>query len=327
MPDTERKTLVGRASRGFATASGCAPAFLMVFGLPFMAVGVAGALIAAGVIELRRRSGLPGWLGWAVSAIFFLPGAFVFVNGVKGLFAAARLRRLREQHPNEPWLVEYAWSPEGIAADSRGSGLSQVAITAFLLVFLAPFNYFVFFGPEASELPLVPRVVVAFFDLIPVLLIAGIVVSLWHAAKYGRARLAFGSFPFYLGEPLTARFSTGRAIGEFNRMTFTLRCVEQHAESYETADNNTGTRFRCEQLWADERVLERGGALYNDEVPVSFKLPDGDYGSRFASAPTRYWELEVKADTPGLDFSAVFLVPVYARSSLWGVPGASLPRA
>jgi len=326
-PDTERKTLVGRTSRGLATASGCGPAFLMIFGLPFMGVGVVGALVANGTIALRRQSGLPGWLGWAVSLIFFLPGAFVFVQGLKGLFDAARVKRLRQRHPHEPWLVEYPWDPQGVAADSRGGILSQLGVTAFLAVFLAPFNYFVFFGPEASDIPLMPRGIVAFFDLIPLLLVAGIVTTLWHGAKYGRSRLAFDSFPFYLGERLGARFSTSHAFGEFNRMTFTLRCVEENAETYRTTSNSSSTRVRCDQLWADEIVLERGGAFYHEAFPLAFKLPDGDLGSRLVDSPSRYWELEVKADTPGLDFAARFLVPVYRRASLWGVPPESLPRA
>jgi hypothetical protein len=43
--------------------------------------------------------------------------------------------------------------------------LSQVLILAFLLVFLAPFNYFVFFGPDSSEAPLFARGLIALFDL------------------------------------------------------------------------------------------------------------------------------------------------------------------
>jgi hypothetical protein len=313
MPDTGRKLLLDHTPRGLATTSGCAPVFLMVFGLPFMGVGVVVALIAKGVITPSRGNDMPGWLGWAVAVIFSLPGAFVFVKGFKGLFDAARLKRAREQHPNEPWLVEYAWDPEGISADSRASALSQVAILAFLLVFLAPFNYFVFFGPDSSEAPLFARGLIALFDLIPVLMVWGIVTTLWHKAKYGQSRLAFGSFPFYLGGSLTARFSTRRAIGEFKKMTFTLRCVEEHTEVYRTTRGSSAARTKCNQIWADEVVLDRPGALYDGELPISFKLPDGDYGSRFVDAPARYWELEVKADTPGLDFGALFLLPVYPR--------------
>jgi hypothetical protein len=53
-------------------------------------------------------------------------------------------------------------------------------------------------------------------------------------------------------------------------------------------------------------------ALQDGEVPVSFRLPEGDYTTRLVEAPARYWELEVAAVTSGLDFGAVFPVPVYA---------------
>ena len=59
-------------------------------------------------------------------------------------------------------------------------------------------------------------------------------------------------------------------------------------------------------------TLEGGTVREGNEVPVSFDLPSGDYGTRLAEAPARYWELAVVADTPGLDFTAKFLVPVYS---------------
>jgi hypothetical protein len=68
----------------------------------------------------------------------------------------------------------------------------------------------------------------------------------------------------------------------------------------------------CDQIWADERVFESSWALQDGEVPVSFRLPAGDYTTRLVEAPARYWELEVAAVTSGLDFGAVFPVPVYA---------------
>jgi hypothetical protein len=313
MPDTERKVLPGHSPRGLSTTSGVAPVLLMLFGLPFMGVGVLSVFIMRGANASSRPSGMPGWIGWAVAAIFFVPGAFVFAFGFKGLFDAARLRRAREQHSNEPWLAEYPWDPEGISADSRASVLSQVLVMAFLLVFLAPFNYFVFFSPDSPSVPLMPRGLVAFFDLIPVLMLWGIVTTLWRANKYGRARLAFGSFPFYLGGSMSARLSTPRPIGEFKRISFTLRCVEERTVVYSSRRTSTSSQTTCEQIWVDELVLDQPGALYDGEFPLSFRLPDGDYASRFMDPPGRYWELEVKADTAGMDFAALFLLPVYAR--------------
>ena len=47
------------------------------------------------------------------------------------------------------------------------------------------------------------------------------------------------------------------------------------------------------------------------EIPISIRLPEGDYASRLLESPRRYWELEVKAETPGIDYAARFLIPVY----------------
>ena len=161
-------------------------------------------------------------------------------------------------------------------------------------------------------MPTWARVLVGFFDLILVLWWSGIVMTLVQQAKYGRARLAFRSFPFFLGDTLAARLGTSRAIGEYKKLTFTLRCIEERTETTRSG-NKTTIRTVCDQLWADERSLEGGALREGNEVPVSFDLPVGEYGTRLAEAPARYWELAVSADTPGLDFAATFLVPVYAR--------------
>jgi hypothetical protein len=145
-----------------------------------------------------------------------------------------------------------------------------------------------------------------------VLVVVGMVMTLVQQAKYGRARLAFPSFPFFLGDTLTARLGTSRAIGEFKKLTFTLRCIEERTETRRSG-TRTSIQTVCDQLWAEEVALGAGAVREGNEITVRFELPEGDYGTRLSDSPARYWELAVTADTPGLDFSARFLVPVYAR--------------
>jgi hypothetical protein len=57
MPDTERKPLHGHSARGAAAASGCASAFMMAFGLPFMGAGTLLAQIALGNIPAKSSGG------------------------------------------------------------------------------------------------------------------------------------------------------------------------------------------------------------------------------------------------------------------------------
>ena len=44
-------------------------------------------------------------------------------------------------------------------------------------------------------------------------------------------------------------------------------------------------------------------------------VPPDAPGTSLVMRPPRYWELEVNAAMPGVDYRAVFLVPVYAG---WG---------
>jgi hypothetical protein len=223
------------------------------------------------------------------------------------------LKGRRERHPLEPWRADHSWDPAG-ASYSPGSSLAgQLAVMAFMALLLAPFNYFTFYEPQ-PDMPTWAKFLVGFFDLILVLVAVGVVMTVVQHLKYGRARLSFRSFPFFLGDTLSARLGSSRAIGEYKKLTFTLRCIEERTETTRHGGKTT-IRTVCDQLWADEQSLEGGTLRDGHEVPVSFDLPSGDYGTRLAEAPARYWELAVVADTPGLDFSAKFLVPVYPESA------------
>jgi hypothetical protein len=314
MADTERKPLPGQTPRGTSGGSGCAGAFFIAFGLPFLAAGaVVLALVARG--GLRSTQGgepVPAWLAWSVGFLFFGAGAFVALKlGVGSLVDRSRLKSRRALHPDEPWRADHSWDPAG-ATHSPGSSVpGQLAVMAFMALLLAPFNYFSFYAPP-RDIPTWARLLVAFFDLILILVVVGVVMSLVQQAKYGRARLAYPSFPFFLGDTLTARLGSSRPIGQFKKMTFTLRCIEERTETTRSQGKTT-VRTVCDHLWSDEVVLEGGAVREGNEVPLRFELPSGDYGTRLAEPPARYWELAVVADTPGLDFSAKFLVPVYAR--------------
>jgi hypothetical protein len=278
-----------------------------------MAAGIVLALIALGTIRPRTSGGpFPPWLPWCLALTFFVPGFFLLVTGLRSAWASARLEKRRALHPGQPWLAEGSWDPEGTSDRPRTTLLAQFVWTAFLSVFLAPFNYFVFVAPQ-KDIPFWVKGLVGFFDLIPVLMLVGIVTTLWHAAKYGGSYLRFGSFPFHLGGTLDVRLSTRRPIGSFETMTCTLRCIEERTELRRTSRGGS-SRTVADQLWAEERILNSSFAAFDGGIPIAFRLPEGDYGTRLAEAPVRYWELEVTAATPGLDFRAVFPVPVYAWS-------------
>ena len=290
-------------------------AFFIAFGVPFMAAGWLLGSVAAGAIPASTADGSPrppDWVMWSLAALFGGAGAFVTLKlGVGSLIGRSRLRARRARHPDEPWRADHSWDPAG-ATYSPGSSLAgQFAVMAFMAALLAPFNYFAFYAAAAghADLGQAPRGVLRPHPG------PGGGGHRHDPGPAGQVRPRAARLPVVPvlpgGHAVRAPRARSRPIGQFKKLTLTLRCIEERTETTHSGGKTT-IRTVCDQLWSDEVSLEGGAVREGHEVPVSFDLPSGDYGTRLAEAPARYWELAVLADTPGLDFSAKFLVPVYA---------------
>jgi hypothetical protein len=97
-------------------------------------------------------------------------------------------------------------------------------------------------------------------------------------------------------------------------VTFTLRCIQERIETTGSGRKRTTTEV-CYQIWASTFEVEQPGDIAaGHPVPVTFLLPeDAGLSTVLADRPPRYWEIEVAAATPGINYQARFLVPVYAR--------------
>jgi hypothetical protein len=67
------------------------------------------------------------------------------------------------------------------------------------------------------------------------------------------------------------------------------------------------------ERWSETRPVH--GAM-GSRIPIHFELPPPGptvLPTELDAELPRYWELEVWAELQGLDFAAVFLLPVYQR--------------
>ena len=70
----------------------------------------------------------------------------------------------------------------------------------------------------------------------------------------------------------------------------------------------------CYQLYHESRTLKGAEAEPSGKLSLEWDLPDEqELTATLSQRPARFWELEVKADTPGVDYHSRFLLPVYAR--------------
>jgi len=306
--ETSKPKVTGRALQnrmgrsGIALPSGCA----ILFGLPFLATGViAFALIGA----YGTAEGVPLPVSLAFGAVFTAAGTYVIASGVLGTVRKRRQRELALTQPEAPWLADHPWDITEAVDRPLGRVVKPVLLSAFLFVFLIPFNYLVFVSEEWAD-ELLALIFVYVFDAIWVTTVGYALYCLVRYLKFGASSLRFSSFPFFLGERLQVQFAFPEGLHDFRTLKATLRCVEERFESPDGQSNEV----RCYETWADTVCLEGGSLDAGDPViALAFDIPTDARSTALAERPPVYWEIEIKADLPGIDYKATFLVPVYAR--------------
>jgi len=304
------KRLTGHATRGAGGARG-KPG--LILGAVFLAVGGFVVAVGTGWIEVDESSvHAPRSVIVLVGASFALGGLIAAAKGVAGLRSAARRARISRERPGERWHADHPWDPRGETATGGRPFRRALLGVVFLAVFLTPFNWWAFLSDAGGT---VVTIVVSFFDLLLLLVLAGAATELVRMLRYGKSELLFDAFPFFLGERVAVRLrrSSGAA---FDALRLTLRRVRELSETTGRGRSRT-TRLVAESLWEEERTLsaEEGAAAPGRDLRLEFDLPADLPETRLSTGEPTYWELHARGETAGLDWVATFLVPVYAREA------------
>lgn len=276
----------------------------LLFGLPFLGVGL--FVMALGtLIPLEQADAPPRGFLVLFGLVFAIPGALLMLAGAGTALRGWRSHRLLAEHPDEPWLADHPWDRQ-LAKDRAQGLLGPFGAALFMTLFMSIFNSFIFFGPD--DVPVFAMVIVGIFDLLLLLVWGNAFYVLGRRLKYGEGQLRLGSFPFFAGQPLRVTAELPRALRDFPQLKATLRYVEQVWETTGSGKNRSRSLVAYER-WAEEKVLPADWV--GREVELEFQVPAGAPPTDLSASPARYWELQLDAETPGIDYHALFLVPVY----------------
>ena len=291
----------------------------VLFALPFGVAGVAIILIAADLIHVPPGDiHGPRWILAACGGMFAAVGLGIEVYGIRAIRRRAHLKKQLAEHFAEPWYGDYDWNPEGIGDNSRSRLVGVIIGTLFFALFLSPFTWLAFFSQRGIVMV---KVIVGVFDAILLLSIVYTIYCLIRQLKFGRGHLRFSRFPFFLGHSLDVQFSNNRGIGRYDKITFTLRYIQERWITRGSGKNRSTSVVGFE-LYRDTKTIEGPGQYRRGDPPLSitFDLPDGQYDSRLRENPPAYWELEIKAQTAGVDMATSFVLPVYRSASVASGP-------
>lgn len=306
-PSREQVTLSGRQPVSRTTIHGWPS---MIFGLPFAGAGTFILLIGLEKIEMDpSKIHAPMWVITVCGLMFLLAGLWFVWHGLDGVRRKAKIKTVKTTRASSPWLWDYEWHALGITDNKLKKVMHALIMLSVVSVFLAPFNWWAFYSGDGRILI---KIIVVLLDL--AFGFGGgyyFLNNLSLYLKYGNSRLRFSNFPFALGDKLSVVL-----VGlpsEINQIQLDLRFIE---EKYETRrrGNEKESKVVCYQLYHESRTLEGREVAASGKLSLEWDLPgDPELTSTLSQRPARFWELEVKADTPGVDYHSSFLLPVYAR--------------
>ena len=259
---------------------------------------------------LRRYRTLPG-ADWTE----FVPGIVVGLVTVllagMGIFAAKVNRQRADvaariaQIPDRPWLHVAEWD-QGRIQDAPAKHAAL-----FLGGFAAMWNAVVIGvallarGRDDLRSDTTVLVFLAIFGLVGLGLIAGTVYMAMAGRKFSPAVFEMSGVPGVLGGWLRGTIRVPPEVPEGTEARVRLVC---HRRS-------TGSSRLDYDVWEEE-----ASARTSSSMPVAFRIPFNLPASDLPEMPSKgtmrvNWLLSVTASLPGVDYDAVFSVPVFATEA------------
>jgi len=309
MGDTTRRRLRNFEGRTTVPVQGWGA---VVFGLLFAGAGSIPLLVGVGMmVWAAGPTRPPGWVVAVVGAVFIIFGLAALAAGARGLHRRRRARRAYLAGATAPWDWDHPWDRHGARDDVWRRALRRFAWIAFLALFLSPFHYLLL-TIEDTTFRVLGGLFLLVFDAAVVFTLAGAVRAVMQGLKYGRVFLQYEQFPMLLGRPAAVRLMFNRPV-DARGVECAIRLVEETVEVSSRGRGKNSRQYVFDQLYEEKLTATLSpGTDGRQTARVEFRLPEGDYSTRLSGEEPRYWLFEAEAATPGVDFQARFLLPIYA---------------
>lgn len=288
------------------------PQITFWFGLILSASSLILIADGLGWINLGAEQNLADGISVGLGLIGLLMGVWFARWGDQKIKKMNWSKERKAKYPQEPWLYDFKWKPSGIRNDLASQILNRLSMSGFTAVLLGPVAYMFFLLYEDREdVSLLVFIVIAgSFVLLSLILFTAFILIFYQSLqliRYGNSNLVFEQVPFYLNDKLKVVLSG--IPQQSDLITMDLRCIE---EEHEVRGRNYVVKYF--QLYRDSRKLSANEILGKKLISIEWDLPgEPELTSTLSERPARYWELEVKADTPGVDYHSRFLLPIYSR--------------
>lgn len=270
---------------------GCAS----LIALPFCAAGIATIFSASGAGDPRLAVIIAAGSAFIVVGLAIMFGALVVTR------ATAESFELRRRYPDQPWMWRRDWAANAIN-DHGALWVGMMWVFALIWNLISTPLLFVFPWREVRNSPIV--VLPFLFPTIGVLLLISVLYKSAQRMKYGASICHIDHLPIEPGRTFHGEIET--RVREMPASGFNLRltCVRRTSSGRSTSET---------VLWQETQNVALATPSYEGaHVPFSFAIPAD---AESMAAGNISWRLETWAEVPGLDYKAMFELPVFATGA------------
>ena len=245
--------------------------------------------------------------------VFALAGGGILLDFVSDLVKKNRFKKKLEQTPDTPWLAFDTWknnrtihSQLKYALVFLGVGLlAGLFLSIGLAVFIIMKEIFIAY------------IMVGFLILLDFIVLIYGGYKLLQYLKWGKTCFTFDKVPFRPGEKLKGMIVNPKKIDSFIWFKACLLCSQD-----ETVINLSGksikTRVERRDLYEKEFLItgdkqdRKGGTSIRIDIDIPTGFPGTSEPAWDEYSVTTYWQFEITAETPGIDFKETFDLPIFS---------------
>jgi hypothetical protein len=250
-----------------------------------------------------KNSVIPGALG----AVFLL-GAGSYLKMARRLVREADEEAgRRAQFPEQPWKWKKQWLVPVIESNAGSSAVLMCFFAIFWNALSLPGAWFVWHDPH-------PKKGAYFIFIFPVIglgILASAIYQTVRWRKFGRSRFVPSTMPGPIGGYLGGVIEVAARVIPEADARLSLKCIRREIRGSGKSRSTTEN-----VLWEHEVRIARDKwvtGLGGTQIPVLFYIPPECGGTDDSDRNNEVlWRLSASAAVPGVDFSAQFIVPVFA---------------
>lgn len=215
---------------------------------------------------------------------------------------------LQQKYPNQPWLWRQNWATGKInSIESKNLLYTWVAVIVWNAFSWVVFINIILRMEEKSNLVFV---LVGLFPLFGIFMLISAIRETIRWKKFGQSIFEMRSVPGVIGGKLEGNIYSGLKETPSGGVMLTLSCINRITTG---AGKNRSVREKV--LWEEKQNVNSGYLtqyMGGKIIPVSFNIPTHCISTNNENPQNLIiWRLRADASVPGIDYKAVFEVPVF----------------